>query len=112
MKKLTPQARGRRIKFRNPYWTKKRVLEGLQRAARDIWNNEAAQLPSSTTAYIRAVMEREPVASGEMRRMYPGQNRILDFFQSMNHAWSKAGFIVETVVRRRASEIITPEIDE
>lgn len=96
---------------RKPYWSRKRVDEGLVRAARDIWNNDEKRLPTSTQAYTAIVSEHEPIKPGGMRKLYPSAKRILDFYTSLNHAWFANGFLSETVIHKKSSQVITPEVD-
>jgi len=90
--------------------TRKRVLEGLRAAAITIWEGDVKRLPTSTTVYGKATGEAEPVASGRARRFYPAGNAILNHFESMNHAWWALGYKVETITRKKAHSLITPEI--
>jgi hypothetical protein len=88
--------------------TKKRVIEGLKRAAQSIWGGEIARLPTSSTTYEKEASKREP--NQRTHRLYPSQTSVLEFFSSMNEAWWAAGYEVETVVRKVGFRAITPEV--
>lgn len=92
--------------------TRKRVLEGLRAAAVTIWEGDLKRLPTSTLVYSKAIMEAEPTAAGTPRRFFPSGNAILNHFESMNHAWWALGYEVETVTRKKAHRLITPEIHD
>jgi hypothetical protein len=98
--------RGQRYGY---FTTKKRVAEGLRRAAESLWGGDEKRLPSSAKVYSLATREEEP---GRSRRLYPSETSIYEFFSSMNEAWLAAGYLVETVVRKVAHEVITPEVHE
>lgn len=90
--------------------TRKRVLEGLRYAAKQIWQNDDASLPTSVQDYQSAIMKHEPTRPGKPRRFYPSTDAVLDHFDSMAHAWVTLGFDVQVTSKRVSARVITPEV--
>jgi hypothetical protein len=104
---MIKRKRGQRYGY---FVTKKRVVEGLKAAAHYIWGDDEKKLPASTIDYNKIARQHEPVGKGKAARIYPTGDSVLEFFSSMNEAWNAAGFQVETISRRVAFRVITPDV--
>lgn len=81
------QDRGR-VKLKPSWWTKERVLLGLQR-----FHQEMGDAPTGRMAYGRLVRASEGGRQGAHRR-YPSEYAILRHWPSMGEAWRAAGIEV------------------
>lgn len=86
------QTRTDRDPPRPSWWTRERVLNGLRRAARDLYGSDPPRLPRDHKAYAADVLPLDGNRVGPRRR-FPPASQVFRHFDSMSHAWHLLGFI-------------------
>lgn len=90
----------------NKWWTRERVLNGLRRAFRDLYNSDSERVPSSHEAYNA---DRKRRGAQGRRREYPPATQALNFFPRMIEAWHAAGVIDDARLARHDRKWWTKE---
>jgi len=76
------------------YWTKERVINGLERFVRDIVAGDETKLPTNLYQYTNLVPDGEK-GKRESERLYPPTMAVLRYFDSFAAAWWSFGYLVE-----------------
>ena len=76
------------------YWTKERVINGLERFIRDIAEGDETKLPTNLNRYSTLVPASEK-GKREADRLYPPTMAVLRYFDTFSAAWWSFGYLVE-----------------
>lgn len=76
------------------YWTKERVVNGLLRYARDLFDGGEKHLPKAYDAYLDSIPESVRRRNRQLR-LYPPPARVLLHYKSFVDAWEDLGFALE-----------------
>lgn len=99
---------GTKVNF--DWWTKERVINGLERFIRDIAGGDEAKLPQSLNGYTQMIPESDR-RRHKAGRLYPPYAAVLRHFESFTAAWWSFGYLVEVRIHNPKWKL-TEEIKE
>jgi hypothetical protein len=99
---------GGRRRIDGEFWTKERVINGLERFIRDIAQGDESKLPASCEVYHKMIPQEDRDRS-LTARLYPPYAAVLRHFETFTAAWWSFGYLVE-VKAKNPKYVLTDEI--